>query len=116
MPEATDAAEVIWQATDAGTEMLSRKEPVTKRIRDLFAKDLDILSGYRDVINTLKTGNGTFVEVEEVIKKTSLYQVDNKHASMFLKRLEDAGAIEWRGKWVINPSSEELVNQILGLE
>lgn len=95
----------LWTTSDIGRERIEEDDP-ERAVRELLARDAPLVSGYQNVLSAIKNGTGAFKEIESVIKATDLYQVDNYHASMFLKRLEDAGAIEWRNAWTLTPHGE----------
>ena len=110
--EGTPDYYTVWQTTEIGKEYIVEEDPI-KAIKELFAQDKLWLSGYEKTLTTLKNGAGTFKEVQDVIKPMELYQKDNKHAAMFLKRLEDAGAIEWKDKWVLTDAGEATLAKML---
>lgn len=110
--DGVEAPMTQWLTTEIGSERISEHDPF-KSTRELLSRDLSWISGYRDTLAVIKNGTGTFKEVEEVIKATDLYRVQNKHASMFLKRLEEAGAIEWQGRWTLTSCGEQTLETLL---
>lgn len=107
----TPAPPVFWQATDEGKSQLEAYRPL-ELIQGCYKNEPQ----YADIFTTVlelcaRKGGASMKQIGNVIDDEPAVQNPRRFAMYFIDKLEKAGAVEWKGSWIITkPGSEQLDN------
>lgn len=89
----------FWRTTDAGMSVLAEDQPL-ERVRALFDEDALYVPLYTRILEMCAADGGASTKaLEGTIDNDPLAQSPRLYTAHFVKRLEDADAVEWRGAW-----------------
>ncbi len=106
-----EPAVATWLTTEAGIACLEAHDP--------YAELLDALGGASEpaeglalVLRLCCEGEQTVGTLSEVLRESGVLEGLELDPVAFVSRLEDAGAIEWRGSWIATELGRRYLAQI----
>lgn len=99
MPE--DCGEGTWRATDVALAVYEEQNPLADLIHALD-DDSAHLDVYVDILGLMDGQDRAISEIEHHVAESGLLEGDKRQPGYFVGKLEDIGAIEWRGIWTLS--------------
>ncbi|MBM4467201.1 MAG: response regulator transcription factor [Chloroflexi bacterium] len=86
-----------WQTTEAGKRVAAR-EALAKRLLELLAQEPVYQDIYMQVLRFCQTPRAR-AEIEELLEGNPVMEKPKVYPTFFIQGLEEAGGLEWVGKW-----------------
>lgn len=109
----TDGKQVFWLITEAGQAYLDKDDPYG-RLSDLLGKEPEYLHIYKDVLEFCGSAGRSAEELKTRIEADPVTKKPHRFSTYFVKRLEDAGALIWRGAWHITEVGQKGLDSLFG--
>ena len=93
--------EGTWMATDAAIEVFEEQDPFADLVHALD-DDEAYLPVYLHVLNFVNEKDRSISEIEHDVAESGLIEGDKRQPGYFVGKLEDIGALEWRGIWTLS--------------
>lgn len=107
--------EVFWKTTRVGADAVEAYDPA-RLIRELLEGDAKYLPVYRSMLHACLADDGmTAQDLSDLVDWMPLVQDPRLYAAHFVVRLEECGAIEWRGRWATTPEGAKALEGIEGI-
>lgn len=113
--QAVEPPASYWVSTPVALAFAKTQEP-SVLFADLIDNDSDYACVYKFVLEQCARGGVSAKELAAVIDKHPMMQEPRYYASHFVKRLENAGVIAWKGQWVLAPYGEEALEKLANVE
>lgn len=91
--------EPTWLSTADGLEYIGAQDPFGELVGAVepYTVHSEV---FRTVIETCGDEGASISQIEAAVRATGIMENDKLQAGFFVGKLEDYGAIEWRGTWV----------------
>ena len=96
-----DRGEGTWLATNAAIEVFEEQDPFADLVHALD-DDGAYLPVYLHVLAFVNEKDRSISEIEHDVAESSLIEGDKRQPGYFVGKLEDIGALEWRGIWTLS--------------
>ncbi len=96
-----DCGEGTWLATDAALEIYEEQDPFADLVHALD-DDGAYLDVYLDILGFMDGQDRAISEIEHHVAESGRIEGDKRQPGYFVGKLEDIGAIEWRGIWTLS--------------
>lgn len=96
-----NCGEGTWLATDAAIEVFEEQDPFADLVHTLD-DDEAYLRVYLHILNFVSEKGRSISEIEHDVAESGLIEDDKRQPGYFVGKLEDIGALEWRGVWTLS--------------
>jgi len=104
--------ELFWASTEDALGILDEEDPVA-RVNALFEERADHMYCFEEVLRMAARKEGaTFEDFDNALNPGLREAKSPYRASSFSSKLEEVGAIVWRGSWVITEFGSSLLDSI----
>lgn len=113
--QAAEPPASCWVATPEGLAYAAADDPVG-RTRAMLAEEAADAVLFKYLLKACQGGGSKTKALEAVVEAHPLAQEPKRYVQHFLKLLEDAGALAWKGAWVTTPAGSAALAALADVE
>jgi hypothetical protein len=107
--EVTVRPEGMWLATQKALEYTSRIDPFVQLRQVIRKEEPRFAAIFRRVLAALESQPSSIDDLDEILSDEPIMQQSPRSASHYVKKLEECGAVEYRGQWVLTEVGRKML-------